>query len=225
MLDPPPPGSWEDSIPFGSSNTVSAGTMSCYKLVYCLCLWQSPTVCVLIVFLCVCWCWLSLSVFLDMDWWHFLDIGQTKYTLLNILVNHWREVKKKEEDLSVVVKRASWYSLLYQMVHFQSWVSTVRDFWLAGDQSSRGVVFGLEPTPLPALRKSILYSYLEESSRGPHPWVKAFFPPKTHLTGSGCQEKENMEERIRTWEEVETPRPFKSRPTALRSYFFIFPYH
>jgi hypothetical protein len=34
----------------------------------------------------------------------FLDIGQTESTPLNILVNHWREVRERE-NLSVVVKK------------------------------------------------------------------------------------------------------------------------
>jgi len=35
----------------------------------------------------------------------FLDIGQTESTLLNILVNHWREVVERGENLSVVIKK------------------------------------------------------------------------------------------------------------------------
>ena len=30
---------------------------------------------------------------------------QTKSTLINILVNHWREVRERGENLSVVVKK------------------------------------------------------------------------------------------------------------------------
>jgi hypothetical protein len=35
----------------------------------------------------------------------FLDMEQTKSTLINILVNHWREVRERGENLSVVVKK------------------------------------------------------------------------------------------------------------------------
>ena len=35
----------------------------------------------------------------------FLDMGQPKCTPLNILVNHWREVKERGENLLVVVKK------------------------------------------------------------------------------------------------------------------------
>ena len=51
--------------------------------------------CVLIVFFCV----LGLGLTL------FLDIKQTESTRLNILVNHWREVRERGENLSVVVKK------------------------------------------------------------------------------------------------------------------------
>ena len=35
----------------------------------------------------------------------FLDIGYTESISLNILVNHWREVRERGENLSVVVKK------------------------------------------------------------------------------------------------------------------------
>lgn len=35
----------------------------------------------------------------------FLDMGQTESTLLNIQLNHWREVRERGENLSVVVKK------------------------------------------------------------------------------------------------------------------------
>ena len=41
----------------------------------------------------------------------FLDIGQTESTLLNILVNHWREVRERGENLSVVVKKGKLVTL------------------------------------------------------------------------------------------------------------------
>lgn len=52
----------------------------------------------------------------------FLDIGQTKSTRLNILVNHWR---KKLVSTSKEGKVS--YSLLLRMAHLQSRVSTGKD--------------------------------------------------------------------------------------------------
>jgi hypothetical protein len=45
-----------------------------------------------------------------------------------------------------------------------------------------------------------------------------------YLTGSGCQEQESTGGEIQTWEEVDPPRPFTSRPVALRPSFSISPY-
>lgn len=65
---------------------------------------------VLIVFLCVHWCWLSHSVF-GLGLTIFLDMRQTESTPLNILVNYWREVRERGENLSVVVKKGSLVTL------------------------------------------------------------------------------------------------------------------
>jgi hypothetical protein len=65
-------------------------------------------------------------------------MGQTESTLLNILVNHWREVTEREENLSVVVKKDKVVaSMLLRMAHLWSRVATHRDLRLSGDQSSR----------------------------------------------------------------------------------------
>jgi hypothetical protein len=41
----------------------------------------------------------------------FLDMGQTESTPLNTLVNHWREVRERGENLSVVVKKGKLVAL------------------------------------------------------------------------------------------------------------------
>jgi hypothetical protein len=41
----------------------------------------------------------------------FLEMGQTESTPLNILVNHWREVRERGENLSVVVKKGKLVTL------------------------------------------------------------------------------------------------------------------
>ena len=43
----------------------------------------------------------------------FLDMGQTESTPLNILVNHWREVRERGENLSVVVKKGKLVTLCF----------------------------------------------------------------------------------------------------------------
>jgi hypothetical protein len=58
----------------------------------------------------------------------FLDMGQTESTPLNILVNHWKEVTKRGENLSVVVKKGKLVTLSWTYLQ------------LAGDQSSRGKI-------------------------------------------------------------------------------------
>ena len=50
-------------------------------------------------------------------------MGQTESTLLNILVNHWREVRERGENLSVVVKKDKLVILC-----FSKW-STFRVGW------------------------------------------------------------------------------------------------
>lgn len=49
-----------------------------------------------IVFLCVLELGLSL----------FMDMRQTESTLLNILVTHWKEVKERGENQSMVIKKS-----------------------------------------------------------------------------------------------------------------------
>ena len=94
--------------------TLLVGAKSCYNLVstpmagartvcitWFLCPWQGQTV-----------CWLSFSVFVGVGYlvlcfWTWTNdiIGQTESTLLDILINHWREVRERGENLSVVVKK------------------------------------------------------------------------------------------------------------------------
>ena len=90
-------GSQEDFDLFGNVNTQYCQELSesCYNLVSvpvaganylcvdCLCL------CLLVLVISFCVLGLGLMTF--------LDIGQTESTLLNILVNHWREVRKRGE--------------------------------------------------------------------------------------------------------------------------------
>jgi hypothetical protein len=80
------------------------------------------------------------------------------------------------------------------MAHFQSRVTTHRDLGVAGDQSNRGK--SLSARILHAPRKSILYSYLEESGGALPPATtpldKSLSFPKTHLLESSHQEKGNM---------------------------------
>ena len=51
-------------------------------------------------------------------------MGQTESTPLNILVNHWREVRERGENLSVVVKKGKLVTLC-----FSKW-PTFRVAWL-----------------------------------------------------------------------------------------------
>jgi hypothetical protein len=59
-------------------------------------------------------------------------MGQTESTLLDILINHWREVRERGENLSVVVKKGKLVTLC-----LSKW-PTHRDLRLTGNQSSRG---------------------------------------------------------------------------------------
>jgi len=61
----------------------------------CLCV-DCLSLCLLVLVISFCVLELGLMTF--------LDIGQTESTPLNILVNHWREVRERE-NLSVVVKK------------------------------------------------------------------------------------------------------------------------
>ena len=56
----------------------------------------SLSLCLLVLVISFCVLGLGLMTF--------LDIGQTESTPLNMVVNHWREVRKRGENLSVVVK-------------------------------------------------------------------------------------------------------------------------
>ena len=95
----------------------------------CLCV-DCLSLCLLVLVISFCVLRHGLTIFLDM--------GQTESTPLNTLVNHWREVRERGENLSVVVKKGKFsYSLLHQMAHLQSRLATHRYLGLAGDHSSR----------------------------------------------------------------------------------------
>ena len=70
----------------------------------CLCI-DCLSLCLLVLVISFCVLELGLTLFLDM--------GQTESTPLNILVNHWREVRERGENLSVVVKKGKLVTLSF----------------------------------------------------------------------------------------------------------------
>ena len=73
----------------------------------------------------------------------FLDMGQPKCTPLNILVNHWREVRERGENLSVVVKKGKLVTLCSsEWPTFRIGWSPVGTF----DQSTRKKSLGQDPS-------------------------------------------------------------------------------
>jgi hypothetical protein len=71
-------------------------------------------VCIDCLFLCS-WSWTDIifGCVLRLRVMLFWDTGQTESTLLNILVNHWGEIRERGENLSVVVKKDKLVTLFF----------------------------------------------------------------------------------------------------------------
>ena len=129
-----PGGSQEGSSPFENGKTLyqREPTESCYNLfsvpvsqAKCMCV-DCLSLCLLVLVISFCVLGLGLTTFLNME---------HSESPVNILVNHWKEVRKRE-NLSMVLKTKLLSVPLN--AYLQSRVATHRDLLLVGDQSSRG---------------------------------------------------------------------------------------
>ena len=112
MLQEPPEGGERTLLLLEmAGHSLGGSRESCYNQVSapvagvnCLCV-DCLSLCLLVLVISFCVLEFGLIIFLDM--------GQTESTLLNILVNHWREVRERGENLSVVVKKGKLVTLCF----------------------------------------------------------------------------------------------------------------